>query len=1085
MIKRLSKLFGVLLFIPWASYAQVDAKIAQYPDVSQTQITFSYGGDIWVVPKTGGLAYRLTTSKGTEAFPKFSPDGSKIAFSGIYSGNVDVYVMPSNGGMPERLTYHGMSDRVTDWYADGKHILFTSSRESEKQRFSQFYKVSVHGGLPEKLPVPYGEFGMISPDGEQIALTPKSRAFRTWKRYKGGMATDIFVFNLKSHASENISNSVHNDEFPMWTNDKIYFLSDRGEVQRNNIYSYDLETKAIEQVTHFTEFDVMFPSIGSGEIVFTAGGKIYLLNLDSEEYHQVPIQVSTDVASLMPRKEQVKKYIQNVWPSYDGNRAIFEARGELFSVPAKDGPVINLTQSSGVAERYPAWSPDGKYLAYWSDRSGEYELAIQDLETGGEEKTLTAYGAGYRYQLFWSPDSKKLAFVDKAMDIYIYDRENDETIHVDKQKYLYQYGLDNYNLAWSPDSRYLAFEKDLASQHNAVALFDTKEKKLHQVTAGFYSDHYPVFDPNGKYLYFLTNRDYAPIYSDFEGAWVYANATQIAAIPLNKATSSPLAPKNDTTAIKKEEVKEEKKAKKADKKKEEESKEEEVSVDIDWEGLEQRTVILPPPAGNYSRLEAVEGKVLYLKHPVKGDESDKVTLAYYDLEEREEKTVIKEVSGYRIAANGERALVVSNGSFGMIDIGEGKKLEDKMPTDKMEMTLVPREEWRQLFNEAWRLERDFFYDPNMHGVDWEGMRDRYGQLIDHAITRQDVNYIIGELIGEISASHTYRGGGDTETATPTSVGYLGIDWGIKDDAYYVKEIIRGAPWDNEVRSPLDEPGVEINEGDFILAVNGVVMDMEKDPWAAFEGQAEETVELTVNNKASMEGARKVIVKTIKDETRLRNLAWIESNRKKVEEATEGKIGYIYVPSTGLDGQYELVRMFYAQHEKQGLIVDERFNNGGQIPDRFIELLDRKPLAFWAVRDGVTWQWPQVANFGPKVMLINGWSGSGGDAFPDYFRKAGLGPLIGTRTWGGLIGISGAPSLIDGGRVTVPTFRMFDPEKGWFKEGHGVDPDIEVREDLTELANGNDPQLERAIEEVLKLLEENPTIQPSIPEYEVK
>ncbi|GGF22591.1 S41 family peptidase [Echinicola rosea] len=1086
MLTKLSKLLGAALLVPFASWAQVDAKIAQYPDVSDSHITFSYGGDIWVVAKSGGLANRLTTSKGTESFPKFSPDGSKVAFSGVYNGNTDVYVMPTQGGVPARLTYHGMSDRMVDWYGDGEHLLFASSRESEKQRYNQFYKVSVDGGLPEKLPVPYGEFGMISPDGRKIAYTPKSRAFRTWKRYKGGMATDIYTFDLASNASENISNSIFNDEFPMWTEDKIYFLSDRGSHQRNNIYSYDLTSKEIEQITDFSDFDVLFPSIGDEEIVFTAGGEIYLLNLSSGEYLPVSIQVSSDVASLMPRKEKVNDYIQNVWPSYDGNRAVFEARGELFSVPAKDGPVINLTQSSGVAERYPSWSPDGRYVAYWSDRSGEYELTVKDLKNGGEEKELSAYGAGYRYQLFWSPDSKKLAFVDKAMDIYVYDKEKDKTTHVDKQLSLFQYGLDNFSVSWSPDSRYMAFEKNLTNQHNAIAIFDTEETKLHQVTSGFYSDNSPVFGPEGKYLYCLTNRDFDPVYSDFEGTWVYANATQLAAIPLTKDTVSPLAPKNDSTSVKADEKSDKKKDK--DKKKdtaEEEEKEADKAIKIDWDGLERRMVVLPPAAGNYSSLGAVKGKVLYLKHPVTGAESHQSELAYYDLEERESKTVMGNVSGYRLTANGEKALVVSQGAFGMIAIGEGKKLADKMPTDRMEMTLVPKEEWRQIFNDAWRLERDFFYDPNMHGVDWEAMRDHYGRLIDHAITREDVNYIIGELIGEISASHTYRGGGDTESASSKAVGYLGIDWGVKDDAYYVKKIIRGAPWDNEARSPLDEAGVDISEGDFILAVNGVPLDMEKSPWAAFEDLAGETVELTVNDQASRDGAKKVMVTTMGTETRLRNLAWIESNRKRVEEATDGKIGYIYVPSTGYDGQQELARMFYAQFDKKGLVIDERFNNGGQIPDRFIELLNREPLAFWAVRDGETWQWPQVANFGPKVMLINGWSGSGGDAFPDYFRKAGLGPLIGTRTWGGLIGISGAPSLIDGGSVTVPTFRMFDPSGEWFKEGHGVDPDIEVEEDPTALANGKDPQLEKAIEETLRLLKEHPPVKPNVPEYEVK
>jgi tricorn protease len=610
-------------------------------------------------------------------------------------------------------------------------------------------------------------------------------------------------------------------------------------------------------------------------------------------------------------------------------------------------------------------------------------------------------------------------------------------------------------------------------------VFDVQENNLREVTAGFYNDMNPVFSPDGKYLFFMTNRDFNPVYSDFEGAWVYANATQIAALPLSNETLSPVSPKNDTTSVKMDSNGEKKEDSEKDK------NESPSTMDIDWERMENRMVVLPPSAGNYNQLGAVKGKVIYLKYPVTGTKEMSGNLVYYDLEEREEKTILEKVSGYHLAANGEKVLVVSDGTFGVLEIKPNQKIEEKMPVEKMEMILVPQEEWKQLFLETWRLERDFFYDPNMHGVDWEAMKKQYGDLIDHAITRWDVNYILGELIGEISASHTYRGGGDQESSPQKSAGYLGVDWGIKEGAYYVKRIIKGAPWDNEARSPLEDPGVNVKEGDFILAVNGMAIDPKKDPWAAFEGLSEVPVELTVNSKPNSSGARKVVVKTLSDETRLRNLEWIEENRRRVDEATDGKIGYIYVPSTGLDGQYELARMFYAQFNKDGLIIDERFNSGGQIPDRFIELLNRKPLAFWAVRDGQTWQWPQVANFGPKVMLINGWSGSGGDAFPDYFKKSNLGPLIGTRTWGGLIGISGAPSLIDGGGVTVPTFRMFDPSGEWFREGYGVEPDIEVPEDPTQLAKGVDPQLERAIEEAMRLLQENPPVKPKVPEYEKK
>ncbi|MBD3627033.1 S41 family peptidase [Cyclobacterium sp.] len=1074
-----------ILLLSWfelRATAQIEARIAQYPDVSTTSITFSYGGDIWIVPKNGGLAQRLTSANGEESFPRFSPDGSEIAFSANYDGNVDVYVMPSKGGVPKRITHHGMSDRVVDWHPDGNHLIFASGRESEKQRFSQFYKASSRGGLPDKLPVPYGEFGMLSPDGQKMVYTPKSRAFRTWKRYTGGMTTDIFIFDLENFAAENISNSTYNDEFPMWAeNGNIYFLSDRGQNQRSNIWRYDIKEKSLHQITHFMDFDVHFPSLGSGDIVFEAAGKIYLLDLGSEEYEEVAIQVSADLATLMPRKIKVEEHLANAWLAYDGNRAVVEARGELFSVPAKDGAVINLSQSPGVAERYPSWSPDGRYIAYWSDRTGEYELTIRDMESPGEETTLSDYGPGYRYRIFWSPDSEKMAFIDKTMTLYIYDHNTKVTSRVDQMKFLYEGGLRNFSISWSPDSRYLTYEKDLSNRKTAIAIYDYQEKALQQATSGFYDDQNPVFDPEGKFIFFITQRNFDPVYSDFEGSWVYVNSSQLAALPLSSETPSPISPKNDHTPVK-DETEE---ASKENGDTTEKKKTETATTTIDWDGMEERLVILPLKAGNYRTMGAAKGKVTYLKYPVAGTPEAKADLVYYDVEERKEHTILTEVGGYQLSANGEKLLVNSNGSLAVIPMNKDQKIEDKLPLSKMEMTLDPKKEWKQLFMDTWRFERDFFYDPNMHGVNWEAMKERYEKLLNHAITRWDVNYILGELIAEISASHTYRGGGDTEKALSKQTGYLGIDWGFKEGAFYIKKIIRAAAWDTEARSPLAQPGTNIKEGDFILAVNGIPLDADRDPWAVFEGLAEETVELTVNQNPEIKGARKVLVKTLADETRLRNLAWIESNRKKVAEATGGRIGYIYVPSTGQDGQEELARMFYAQFDKEGLIIDERFNNGGQIPDRFIELLNRPALAFWAVRDGQTWQWPPVANFGPKVMLINGWSGSGGDAFPDYFKKAGLGPLIGTRTWGGLIGISGAPNLIDGGNVTVPTFRMYDPDGQWFREGYGVDPDIKVPEDPTQLAQGTDPQLEKAIEEVLRLLENQPNNIPAVPAYEDK
>lgn len=1083
-MRKLLFIIVAILFLSFQSlFAQVSAKMFQYPDVSKTHIVFNYGGDIWIVSKSGGTAYKLTSAKGTEAFARFSPDGSEIAFSGNYNGNTDVYVMPSMGGLPKRITYHGMPDRLVDWYPDGKSLLFASSRESGKQRFNQFYKVSKDGGMPEKLPLPYAEFGSISPDGKKIAFTIISRVFRTWKRYRGGMAADIYIFDLQNNTSENITNNVANDEIPMWYGNKIYFLSDRGENERSNIWVYDLSTKQTKQVTNFKDFDVEFPSIGDNEIVFQAGGLLYLLDLTTDKYSEVKINVVTDESTLMAKSENVEKLIQNFAVSYNGSRALFEARGEIFSVPAENGTIINLTQSSGVAERYPSWSPDGKYVAYFSDRSGEYQLTVRNMEKPSVEKKLTNFDSGYRYKIYWSPDSKQLAFIDQTMTIYNYNMEKDQLKKVDQEKYMYQGNLDNFSVSWSPDSRYISYSKELDTRTTAIAIYDTKEDKITQVTSGYYNDDSPSFDPDGKYLFFLTNRNFNPIYSAFDNTWIYPNATQIAAVSLTTEIPSLLFAKNDSTLVKKDEEKksDEKKneVKKDDKKEETKSKE----TKIDFAGFEDRVVILPPVAGNYAGLTAVSGKIIYHHLPNTGSADKKKSIAYYDLDKREEKTIVDDADAFQVSADGKKILVAKQKSFSIVDVAPDQKMDKKLPASQMEMTVVPREEWRQIFNDVWRLERDMFYDKNMHGVDWNAKRKQYGALIENAVTRGDVNFVIGELIAELNSSHTYRGGGDEEQAPQRAVGYLGVDWELNNGAYRIKRIVNGAPWDTEIRSPLEASGLKVKEGDYILAVNGVPIDVTKDPFAAFEGLADKTVDLTVNNKPTFDGAWSVVVKTLTDETRLRNLEWIESNRKRVDEATNGKIGYIYVPSTGIDGQTELVRQFYAQFTKEGLIVDERFNNGGQIPDRFIELLDRKPLAFWAVRDGKNWQWPPVANFGPKVMLINGWSGSGGDAFPDFFRKAKLGPLVGSRTWGGLIGITGAPTLIDGGMITVPTFRMYDPDGKWFKEGHGVDPDISVPEDPGKLSKGVDVQLEKGIETVMQLLKENPPVNPKQPPYE--
>jgi len=1074
-MNSLKTLLGVFIAILCYSnlQAQIDARLFRYPDVSESHITFSYGGDIWVVEKSGGVAHKLSSPDGEESWPKFSPDGSRIAFSGNYDGNTDVYVVPSLGGVSERITWHGMNDRVLDWHPDGEQVLFGSSRKSGRQRYGQFYLIAEEGGMAKKLSVPYGENASFSPDGNRIAYTDRSRISRNWKRYRGGMAPDIFIFNLEELTHQKITPHVANDELPMWSGNKIYFLSDRGPAKRYNLWVHNLEDNQTSQITKFREFDVHHPSLGPEDIVFEANGKLHLMSLADESVEAIDISVVTDQKNLKTRTENVSKLVQNAHISHAGKRVIVQARGELFSLPGEKGYVKNLTNSSGIAERYPAWSPDGKKVAFWSDRSGEYQLHLLDMEEGTQSK-LTNYASGYRYNLHWSPDSKMLAFADQTMAIRIFDTETNQTIDVDKGLWMTHGALANFSADWSPDSRWMVYDRGENNRNRSIFIYDTQNSTRKRVTSAFYNDYSPVFDPEGKYLYFITNRSFYPAYSDFDNSFAYDQSAKIAAISLQKDAPSVVAPKNDEVEMEKDEGD-------AEEEQQEKDKEKKEAVVIDFDRLEQRTVLTPVKSGSYRSLSAVNNKVIF--HDFTHAGNGKKPVKYYDFEEEEEKTIIEDANQYQLTGNREKMLVGIKGGLAIIEVKPGQKPEKMLRLDEMETTIHPEKEWQQIFSDAWRFQRDFFYDKNMHGVDWKAMKEYYGGLLKDAATRWDVNYIIGEMIAELNASHTYRYGGDTEAEPRKEVGYLGIDWEENNGYYRVKRIVQGAPWNAKVKSPLSMPEADIEPGDYILAVNGVPLTSGQEPYSAFQGLADKVVELSVNGDPSREGARKVIVKTMDSETRLRHLEWIEKNRKTVEEATDGRVGYIYVPNTGIQGQSELVRQFSGQWHLDGLIIDERFNSGGQIPDRFIEILNRKPLAYWAVRDGQDWQWPPAANFGPKAMLINGWSGSGGDAFPDFFRKAGLGPLIGTRTWGGLIGISGAPSLIDGGIVTVPTFRMYDPDGSWFEEGHGVEPDIQVMEDPTSLAEGTDTQLQKAIEWIKEELEKNPPETPQPEQYE--
>jgi len=1082
---RFLVLVGVLLLTTGAADAQIDARLLRQPDVSATEVAFVYGGDIWVVSKEGGVAHRLSTPMGEESFPRFSPDGQQIAFTGNYDGNRDIFVMPTKGGLPTRLTHHPDPDRMLDWYPDGKNILFATPMTSEKQRFNKLYRVPVTGGLPEVLPVPYGEFGSISPDGSTLAYMPLSRDFRTWKRYRGGTAPEIWLFGLGDFQAKNLTQNDANDSQPMWHGSKLYFLSDRDANLRANIWAYELDTDTVHQVTFFENFDIHFPAVGPDDLVFENGGRLYVMDLATEIAKPIDVKVVTDRATLRPRPVKVGDQLTGGDISPSGKRAVLGARGEIFSLPAEHGVVRNLTRTSAFAERHPTWSPDGKTIAYFSDRTGEYQLTLRPADGSGEEKTLTNLGPGFRYKPMWSPDSKKIVFIDNLQVVHLYDVGSGSLTEVDRGRWMTHPPLDRFEVSWSSDSRWFAYSRGLQNRQSAVYLYDSDAGESHQVTAGYVGCSNPAFDPEGKYLYYLSDRTFQPDYSDFDPTWIYANSTNIVAVPLRADIGSPLAPRNDVEnngddgeEKDQDESNDEEEKKDTDKKKTE-------PVKIDLEGFEARAVVLPPDAGNYSSLAAVKGKVLYQRRPRTGSDSEKSPIVFWDLEDREENTIIDNADGFVVSADGKKMIVLAGDKVAIVSIAPKQKMDKTLATSSMEMIVNPPEEWRQIFNDAWRLERDFFYDPNMHGVDWPAMRERYGALLDDVITRWDLNFIIGELIGEMNTSHSYRGGGDVERGERRGVGLLGVDWELADGAYRIAKIVIAAPWDTEVRSPLAEPGVEVSEGDWVLAVNGTPIDTSADPWAAFEGLAETAVILTINGQPTLEGARDVLVETLGSEARLRNLAWIEHNRQKVNTATDGRVGYAYVPSTGRGGQTELFRMFRAQFNKEGFIVDERFNNGGQIPDRFVELLNRPLYNFWAVRSGVDWQTPTVAHTGPKVMLINAWSGSGGDAFPYYFRAAGLGPLIGTRTWGGLIGYSGCPALVDGGRLTVPTFSFYDVDGEWAVENYGVDPDIEVVDDPSLMLNGGDPQLDRAIAEVLDALEKNPPTRPERPAYPVR
>lgn len=1074
MKKLLTFLFFVGTALP--SLGQINAKLMRYMDVSDSQIAFVYGGDIWLVAKEGGMATQLTNSPGEESWPRFSPDGKSIAFSASYNGNLDVYSMPVTGGVPTRVTYKSFPDRMIDWHPDGKRLLIGSIGELGGRRLlNQFFLVGKEGGFPEKLPLPYGELASYSPDGKQLAYITKITENYPFKRIRSGNNSDILIYDIASNKVENITNRIAIDGKPAWSGSTVYFLSDENPDMRLNVWAYDTKTKAMSQLTNFKDFDVSFLSASEKDLVFEMGGDLYLMDLASRNYKKIDVRVISDLSVEIPQLKDVSRSIANMTVSPDGKRVVLQARGELFNVPAKEGFTVNMTQSSGALDHSPAWSPDGKTVAYWSDQSGEYEIYLQPTQGNQSPKKLTDRKKGFGYTLHWSPDSKKIAFLDEKYDISVVDVASGQIKKAGNTYWVVGHGgAPGFPINWSPDSKYLTFTIGQENAHQAIFVFDADSGKLTQATSGYYDDVSPVFSKDGKYLFFQTNRNMESIYSDLgDGTWVYANTSQIGAISLTKMTASILPPKNDTITI-------------ASDKKAEEKKSNGVTVNIDFDGLESRIVLLPVKAGNFGKMAAIDDKLIYLRYPRTGSGDMGGTLVFYDIKEREEKTILDKVNNFQVSADGKSILVSSNGQYAVVAANPGQKLEKPVPTNGLVMNWVAREEWNQIFNDTWRRYRDFFYDPNMQGVDWEDMRKRYGSLIKDARTRWDITNLQSNMQAELAAGHTYTNGGDTESVTPILTGFLGIKWAKDGDRYKIGRIVRPASWNTEVRSPFDRPGVEVKEGDYILAVNGIKLDPNKDPYAAFEGLSGKTVSLTIGQKSGNSEVSKDIVITCltpAEESNLIYHEWIENNRKMVEKLSDGQLGYIYMSNTAGDGQRELITMYYGQLDKKGFIIDERFNGGGQLADRFMELLLRPVVYNLHWRNGRDHTNPIKANTGPMGMLINGWAGSGGDGLPWAFKVLKAGPVVGENTLGILVGPATGHQLIDGGGITVPDARLYDNAGHWFWEGEGVSPDIVVWDDPNLMMQGRDPQMERVVQEVVKLIPSKPSKMTPAPAYE--